>query len=308
MGFVKVVKNNAYYKRYQVQFRRRREGKTDYQARKRLITQDKNKYNAPKYRLVVRFTNSDVITQIVFARIAGDVVVTSANARELPRYGITLGLTNYAAAYATGLLLARRHLKKIGLASKYLGKVDADGEDYNVEPVKDGPRPFKANLDVGLVRTTTGHRVFAALKGAVDGGFNVPHNETRFFGFNREEKKLDASLLRKAIFGGHVADYMRKLADEDPSKYQHHFSRYIKAGISPEKVESVYKNAHKAIRANPDRPHEEKRKTKEDYRKASEPFRTKKLTLEQRRTRVAEKKAQLQNAAASAADDEEAEE
>jgi large subunit ribosomal protein L5e len=307
MGFVKVVKNKAYFKRYQVQFRRRREGKTDYQARKRLITQDKNKYNAPKYRLVVRFTNTDIITQIVFARIAGDVVVTAAQARELPKYGLNLGLTNYAAAYATGLLLARRHLKKLGLDTKYVGKEDIDGEDYNVEPVKDGPRPFKAHLDIGLVRTTTGHRVFSALKGAVDGGLNVPHSESRFFGYNREEKKLDAALLRKAIFGGHVADYMRKLADEDPSKYQRQFSRYIKAGISPEKVEALYQNVHKAIRANPVRP-TAGRKTKEEYRKAAEPYRTKALTLEQRRERVAEKKAQLQNAATAAADDEEAEE
>jgi len=308
MGFVKVVKNKAYYKRYQVQFKRRREGKTDYQARKRLITQDKNKYNAPKYRLVVRFTNRDIITQIIFARIAGDVVVTSANSRELPRYGINHGLTNYAAAYATGLLLARRHLKKLGLASKYLGKEEVDGEDYNVEPVKDGPRPFKAHLDVGLVRTTTGHRVFAALKGAVDGGINVPHSETRFFGYNREEKKLDGALLRKAIFGGHVADYMRKLADEDPAKYQRQFSKFIKAGISPEKLENVYLTGHKNIRANPERVVDPKRKTKEEYRKTSEPYRKKKLTLEQRRQRVAEKKAKLQNAASAAADDEEAEE
>jgi len=38
MAFVKLVKNNAYYKRYQTAYRRRREGKTDYYARKRLIT------------------------------------------------------------------------------------------------------------------------------------------------------------------------------------------------------------------------------------------------------------------------------
>ena len=50
MPFVKVVKNKAYFKRYQVKFRRRREGKTDYFARKRLVVQDKNKYNTPKYR------------------------------------------------------------------------------------------------------------------------------------------------------------------------------------------------------------------------------------------------------------------
>ncbi|CAO2633487.1 60S ribosomal protein L5 (Fragments) [Lemmus lemmus] len=54
MGFVKVVKNKAYFKRYQVRFRRRREGKTDYYARKRLVIQDKNKYNTPKYRMIVQ--------------------------------------------------------------------------------------------------------------------------------------------------------------------------------------------------------------------------------------------------------------
>ena len=62
--FVAVQKNKAYFKRYQVKFRRRREGKTDYFARKRLCVQDKNKYNTPKYRLVVRITNKDIIAQI----------------------------------------------------------------------------------------------------------------------------------------------------------------------------------------------------------------------------------------------------
>lgn len=47
--------------RFQTKYKRRRAGKTDYYARKRLITQAKNKYNAPKYRLVVRFTNRDII-------------------------------------------------------------------------------------------------------------------------------------------------------------------------------------------------------------------------------------------------------
>ena len=88
------------------------EGKTDYHARKRLIVQDKNKYNAPKYRLVVRFTNNDVICQIINAKIEGDVTLAVAYAHELPRYGIKVGLKNYAAAYCTGLLLARRVREK----------------------------------------------------------------------------------------------------------------------------------------------------------------------------------------------------
>lgn len=40
------------------------EGKTDYFARKRLVVQDKNKYNTPKYRMIVRITNKDIITQV----------------------------------------------------------------------------------------------------------------------------------------------------------------------------------------------------------------------------------------------------
>lgn len=54
MPFSKTVKNSAYYSRYQVKPRRRREGKTDYQARRALTTQAKNKFASPKYRLVVR--------------------------------------------------------------------------------------------------------------------------------------------------------------------------------------------------------------------------------------------------------------
>ena len=45
MGLVKVQKNKAYYKRLQTKYRRRREGKTDYYARRKLVSQDKNKYS-----------------------------------------------------------------------------------------------------------------------------------------------------------------------------------------------------------------------------------------------------------------------
>jgi hypothetical protein len=61
--------------------------------------------NAPKYRLVVRFTNKQVICQIVYARIQGDFVLTSATSKELPRYGINHGLTNWTAGELFLLLL-----------------------------------------------------------------------------------------------------------------------------------------------------------------------------------------------------------
>ena len=94
MGHVKVLKNAAYSKRYNVKFRRRREGKTDYQARKRLIVQDKNKYNSPRYRLCVRITNKDIICQIIYSKIVGDFCVCAAYSHELPKYGMKVGLTN----------------------------------------------------------------------------------------------------------------------------------------------------------------------------------------------------------------------
>uniref|UniRef100_A0A0R3RHB0 Large ribosomal subunit protein uL18 n=1 Tax=Elaeophora elaphi TaxID=1147741 RepID=A0A0R3RHB0_9BILA len=286
MGFVKVVKNKAYFKRYQVKLKRRREGKTDYYARKRLTVQDKNKYNTPKYRLIVRFTNRDVIAQIAYSRIEGDVVVCSAYSHELPRYGIKVGLTNYASAYATGLLLARRHLLKIGLAETYKGLEEVNGDDYNVE--KEGERaPFRAVLDVGLARTVTGAKVFAVMKGVADGGIDVPHSETRFFGYN-SETKYNAEAHRDRILGKHVADYMTLLKEQDEDAYKRHFSRFIAANINADDIVDMYKKAHEAIRKDPAR---EVKQPKEVTKKR---WTAKKASLAVRKNRVKNKKAYLQ--------------
>ncbi|KAL9457194.1 hypothetical protein AB3S75_006270 [Citrus x aurantiifolia] len=258
MAFAKAQKSKAYFKRYQVKYKRRREGKTDYRARIRLINQDKNKYNTPKYRFVVRFTNKDITAQIISASIAGDIVLASAYAHELPRYGLEVGLTNYAAAYCTGLLLARRVLKMLEMDAEYEGNVEATGEDYSVEPTENR-RPFRALLDVGLVKTTTGNRVFGALKGALDGGLDIPHSEKRFAGFGKDSKQLDAEVHRKYIYGGHVAAYMRTLMEDEPEKYQSHFCEYIKRGIEADNLEELYKKVHAAIRADPNQKKSEKK-------------------------------------------------
>ncbi|KJE91336.1 ribosomal protein L5 [Capsaspora owczarzaki ATCC 30864] len=280
MAFVKVVKNKAYFKRYQVQFRRRRQGKTDYYARKRLITQDKNKYNSPKYRLVVRFSNRDIVAQIASAKIEGDVILAAAYAHELPRYGVKLGLTNYAAAYATGLLLARRLLTKVGLADAYKGVEKATGEEYHVEEEGE-KRPFQAFLDVGLARTSTGARLFGVLKGAVDGGLNVPHSTRRFPGYSAESSTYKAEAHRDRIFGKHVADYMRTLQKEDPEAYKRQFSKYIAAKIGADQVEGVYKAAHAAIRADPT--HKSTAKPAPATRKS---YHRSKITLAQRKNQT----------------------
>jgi len=227
--------SKAYFKRYQVKYRRRREGKTDYKARRAMVTQDKNKYQAPKNRLVVRLTNSSVIVQVVQStwpgegESQGDRVIASAYSSELKNYGVKVGFKNYTAAYLTGYLCARRLLKEKGLAESYPGVEEPDGlihkslavdphsgkelkrKVHYVKELDDEKRPFKCCLDIGTRRTTTGARVFGAMKGAVDGGLDVPHNEKRFPGYIKEAKKYDPDALRDRITGAHIKEYMEYL-------------------------------------------------------------------------------------------------
>jgi large subunit ribosomal protein L5e len=272
MPFVKIQKNNTYSKRFQVKFRRRRIGKTDYYQRKRLILQRKNKYNTPKWRFVVRRTNQRIICQVVWSTLKGDKVKAYADSFELKKYGITAGLTNYAAAYATGLLTARRLLTildeenkkrdiKTSLAETFNLVKEATGEDTNIAELADKKgietRPFTCYLDLGLVRATKGNRVFAAMKGALDGGINIPHKDTIFPGFGEEKdakdkKKSKDSPLRDRIFGVHVQKYMEQYGkDKDKQEYQ--FSQWKKclsaAGVKT--IEDLYKKAHAEIRKNP---------------------------------------------------------
>jgi large subunit ribosomal protein L5e len=290
---VKAVKTSSYYSRYQVKFRRRREGKTDYRQRKRLIVQAKNKYQSPKYRLVVRFTNTQVICQIVYALIDGDRVLAQATSKELPRYGLKAGLKNYAAAYCTGLLVARRLLQKVGLDDVYEGNTEVDGtivsteydkKKYYVDEVDEDKRPFRCLLDVGCKPTTTGCRIFGALKGAADGGLDIPHSEKRFPGYDREAKEYDADLHRERIMGGHVGEYMDYLDEEDNAKYQEHFASYIANGMEADGLEELYESVHTAIREDPKPSDKAEFSSDKSYKRKS------KLTHDERKARVEAKK------------------
>jgi large subunit ribosomal protein L18 len=128
--------------RYFVPFRRRKEGKTDYYKRAKLVVSDRP-------RMVVRKTNRHIIIQLVIAEIEGDRTLIRASSQELPGYGFTGSTSNTPSAYLTGVLFA----------------VKALNADYQ-----------RAVLDIGLHRATQGARVFAALKGAVTAGLDVPHS------------------------------------------------------------------------------------------------------------------------------------
>ena len=102
------------------------------------------------------------------------------------------------------------------------------------------PGAFRCYLDVGLSRTTTGARVFGAMKGAVDGGLNIPHSVKRFPGYSSESKSFNAEVHRAHIFGQHVADYMKTLEEEDVEAFKRQFSKYISLGIRADDVSFAF--------------------------------------------------------------------
>jgi len=255
--------------------------------------QDKNKYQSPKYRLVVRFTNTQVICQVVYSLIDGDRVLAQANSKELARYGLPAGLKNYAAAYCTGLLVARRVLQKVGLDDVYEGNTEVDGQvvsteyekkKYYVDEVNDDKKPFRCLLDVGCRTTSTGCRVFGALKGAADGGLDIPHSEKRFPGYDRDAKQYDADMHRERIFGGHVSEYMEYLEEEDNAKYQTHFAAYISNDIAADGLEDLYEKVHEKIREDPSPSEKKEFSPDKSFKRKS------KLTLDERKARVQVKK------------------
>lgn len=189
-------------------------------------------------------------SQIASAELKGDRIHASAYAHQLKEYGLKVGFSNYSAAYCTGLLLARRILTLKGLDKKYPGAKECTGENFELVEDEDR-RPFKAYLDIGLVRPTVGNKVFACLKGAVDGGLSIPHSDKRFSGYEKENSKLDAEALRSRIMGVHVAEWMDEMEEEDNEKYKKHFSRYLAEGLDSESLEDMYKGIHEAIRKDP---------------------------------------------------------
>ncbi|MDO5828078.1 MAG: 50S ribosomal protein L18 [Methanobrevibacter sp.] len=134
----------AHGSKYKVAFRRRREGKTNYATRMKLVDVD-------KARLVVRVSNANVIVQVINVAKDGDVTVASAHSKELNKLGWKAGNKNTSAVYLTAYLCGK--------------KAVAAGVDYAV-------------ADIGLKSPIKGAKVFAAVKGAADAGLNVPYGES----------------------------------------------------------------------------------------------------------------------------------
>jgi len=165
---------------------------------------------------------------------------------------------------------------------------------YYVEELDDNRKPFRCNLDVGIQVVSTGNRVLGAMKGASDGGLDIPHSEKRFPGYDREEKKYDAEVHKDRIMGEHVSSYMEFLQDEDEEVFKKQFASYIEEGIESTDLEDLMTEAMEKIREDPS-PSEKSTFDKSSLsadilEKITKP---KKYTLAERKEKAAIKKQQI---------------
>lgn len=123
-----------------INFRRKREGKTNYRKRLKILL-------SRKMRLTVRKSLKHIYAQLIDYQEEGDQVKVSAASEELRKLGWKTNTGNIPAAYLVGYLLGRKAKKK------------------QVE---------QAILDIGLQPSVKGSRVYAVAKGAIDAGLSVP--------------------------------------------------------------------------------------------------------------------------------------
>ncbi len=188
---------------YRVPLKRRRKQKTNYYRRRGML-------KSRRLRLVVRPSIKNITVQLVRSEPSGDKILVAADSSELARkYNWKIARGNLPAAYLTGYLAGKRAVKA--------GFTDAI-------------------LDIGLNVPQNGTRVFAALKGALDAGMEIPHRE----------EKLPS---QERIEGQHIASYGQLLSSSNEEQYKKVFSAYRKVRLKPENVPKYFKETKKQIDA-----------------------------------------------------------
>ncbi|RLJ06256.1 MAG: 50S ribosomal protein L18 [Candidatus Aenigmatarchaeota archaeon] len=172
-----------------VPHRRRRQGRTDYRKRLRLL-------KSGKPRLVVRRFLNSVQCQVISYEKTGDKTIASASSLDLKKAGWKAHAGNIPAAYLVGFLCGLRAKKS---------------------------KIKECVLDTGLFTSTQGSSLYAALKGALDAGLNIPHSE-------------DILPSPDRISGKHIASFADTLKKEKPEKYKKQFSNYLKNKLQPEEL------------------------------------------------------------------------
>jgi len=165
-------------KKFTVRFRRRRENKTDYRRRLRLLV-------SRKQRLVIRKGLKNITAQIIDYNKDGDRVIVSANAAELRKLGWKGHLSNIPSSYLLGLLIGK--------------KAKSKNIQYCI-------------LDSGINPSIKGSKIYTVLKGAIDSGLKIPYNENilpdekRISGQHIQDyaKKLKNSGSYEKQFSGYI--------------------------------------------------------------------------------------------------------
>jgi len=188
--------------RYRVPFRRRREGKTDYRKRLKLL-------KSGKPRLVVRISLNHVWAQVLRASSVGDMTLASAHSKQLEDFGWKGGTSNLASAYLVGLLCGQR-------------------------AVKAGVK--ECVFDIGMNNPTKGAKIFAVLKGAIDAGLQIPHSgdplpeEGRLKGQHISEYAAGLKKTAPDVYESRFSKYLSR--GLPPEQIQEHFDTVKQAIMS----------------------------------------------------------------------------
>lgn len=158
-------------------YKRKREGKTDYKKRLKLVA-------SKKPRLVIRKSLKNIVAQITEYDKKGDRIVIAGHSRQLIRLGWKGYRRNLPAAYLVGLLC--------GIKAKKAG-------------VKE------AIVDTGLYPSVKGSVIYAVVKGVIDAGVKVPHEgvmlppDERLMGLHTkdpEATKANFEYVKRKILAG----------------------------------------------------------------------------------------------------------
>jgi large subunit ribosomal protein L18 len=188
-----------------VSYRRKSEEKTDYKKRLSLLV-------SGKLRLVVRFSNSKIIAQLVEFQEKGDKVLVGVDSSSLKKEGWNYSMKNFPAAYLTGLKLGTKAVEK-------------------------GCK--EALLDTGFRAPIKKGKIYSFLKGVLDSGLKVPHGE---------EEEIFPSAER--ISGKIIGDYAEKAKSgqaKGTGSYDKLFSGYIKNKVQPEKMAEEFEKIRKKL-------------------------------------------------------------
>lgn len=178
------------------QYRRARKGYTDYRQRLKIL-------KSRQTRMVIRKSNKHIIIQAVKYSEKGDQIIASASSKELQKLGWKGATCNTPAAYLTGLLFAKKAAK--------LGEFV---------------------VDIGMQVATKQGVLFAAVKGAIDGGLHT--------------KAENIFPTNERITGKHIAEYATKLGENAKKR----FSAQTAHSLDPSKISQHFEEIKKKVTQN----------------------------------------------------------